>query len=149
MDDYCHPSKLCFFFRWKRSVYKLLWKHMLVYAIMYVWFSVLYEFILDEYGQLYVDYFFVFEYLNSLFYNNHSLLRIYLISCYSFIVRRNFRVLAEHCSRYSGSINLMVMLGFFTSTAMQRLYSMQTPGTAKSTTIFVLSLKPNLPEVRT
>jgi hypothetical protein len=43
----------------------------------------------------------------------------------------------------------MVMLGFFTSTAMQRLYSMQTPGTAKSTTIFVLSLKPNLPEVKT
>lgn len=58
--------------------------------------------------------------------------------------------MAEHCSRYSGSINLMVMLGFFTSTAMQRLFSMQTtvPGTAKSITIFISSLKPDLLEVR-
>lgn len=64
-----------------------------------------------------------------------------------FIVCRNFRVLAEHCSRYSGSINLMVLLGFFTSTAMQRLYSMQTPETDQSITVFILSLKPNLPEV--
>lgn len=62
---------------------------------------------------------------------------------------RNFRVLAEHCSGYSRSINLMIMLGFFTSTTMQRLFTMQItiPGIAKSITMFILSLKPGLPEV--
>lgn len=62
---------------------------------------------------------------------------------------RHFRILAEYCSGYSRSINLMIMLGFFTSTAMQRLFTMQTtvPGTYKSIAVFVLSLKPDLPEV--
>lgn len=50
---------------------------------------------------------------------------------------------------YSRSINLMIMLGFFTSTAMQRLFTMQTtiPGTAKSITLFISSLKSDIPEV--
>ena len=71
---------------------------------------------------------------------------------------------------YSRSINLMIMLGFFTSTAMQRLFTMQTtipgtgnmkrvlknyslnysifpfPGTAKSITLFISSLKSDIPE---
>ena len=43
----------------------------------------------------------------------------------------------------------MIMLGFFTSTAMQRLFTMQTtiPGTAKSITLFISSLKSDIPEV--
>jgi hypothetical protein len=43
----------------------------------------------------------------------------------------------------------MLMLTFFTTTAMQRLFSMQTmiPGTAKVITFFIMSLKPNMPEV--
>lgn len=43
----------------------------------------------------------------------------------------------------------MIILGFFTTTAMQRLFAMQNtiPGIAKSTTVFLLSLKPDLPEV--
>lgn len=43
----------------------------------------------------------------------------------------------------------MIMLGFFTSTAMQRLFSMQTmmPGTAKVIGCFTLAIKPNMPEV--
>lgn len=62
---------------------------------------------------------------------------------------RQFQTLAEHCLAYSRSINLMIMLGFFTSTAMQRFFSIQTtiPGIAKSITVFASSLKPNLPEV--
>lgn len=64
-------------------------------------------------------------------------------------IYRRFRAMAEHCLAYSRSINLMIMLGFFTSTAMQRLFTIQTtiPGTAKSIAVFVSSLKPNLPEV--
>lgn len=41
------------------------------------------------------------------------------------------------------------MLAFFTSTAMQRLFTMQLmmPGTAKIITFYVTALKPGLPEV--
>ncbi|XP_046446045.1 bestrophin-2-like isoform X2 [Daphnia pulex] len=98
--------------RWKRSVYQLIWKHMLIYAIVYVSLSILYQFILNEDG------------------------------------KKDFRVLAEHCTGYSRSLNIMIVLGFFTSTTMQRLFNMQItiPGTAKSITMFILSLKPDLPE---
>ena len=50
---------------------------------------------------------------------------------------------------YSRSLNIMIVLGFFTSTTMQRLFNMQItiPGTSKSITMFILSLKPDLPEV--
>jgi hypothetical protein len=43
----------------------------------------------------------------------------------------------------------MIMLGFFTNTALHRLFTMQmtTPGTAKTTTVFIMSLKQDLPEV--
>nr|CAH0106158.1 unnamed protein product [Daphnia galeata] len=99
-------------FRWKRSVYQLIWKHLLIYAIVYVLLSILYQFILNEDG------------------------------------KKNFRVLAEHCTGYSRSLNIMIVLGFFTSTTMQRLFNMQItiPGTSKSITMFILSLKPDLPE---
>ncbi|XP_032778206.2 bestrophin-4 isoform X3 [Daphnia magna] len=98
--------------RWRRSVYQLIWKHLLIYALTYILLSILYQFVLNEDG------------------------------------KKNFRVLAEHCSGYSRSINLMIMLGFFTSTTMQRLFTMQItiPGIAKSITMFILSLKPGLPE---
>jgi hypothetical protein len=41
------------------------------------------------------------------------------------------------------------MLGFFTNTALQRLFTTQMtiPGTDRITTLFTMSLKPNLPEV--
>lgn len=57
--------------------------------------------------------------------------------------------LAKYCLKNSNSINVMIMLTFFTTTALHRLFAMQTmiPGTAKVITFFVLSLKPNLPEV--
>ena len=57
--------------------------------------------------------------------------------------------MAKISTGFSRSINLMIMLGFFTSTAMQRLFTMQTtlPGTAKSITLFISSLKSDIPEV--
>lgn len=64
-------------------------------------------------------------------------------------IYRAFVALAKYCNKNSNSINLMIMLTFFTTTAMQRLFALQTtiPGTAKVITYFILSLKPNLPEV--
>ncbi|XP_046636057.1 bestrophin-4-like [Daphnia pulicaria] len=105
-------GNLALLLRWKRSVYQLLWKHMIVYGIVFISLSILYKHLLNETG------------------------------------RKNFRVIAEHCTGYSRSINLMIMLGFFTSTAMQRLFTMQTtiPGTAKSITLFISSLKSDIPE---
>ncbi|EFX79770.1 hypothetical protein DAPPUDRAFT_319205 [Daphnia pulex] len=79
--------------KWKRSVYKLLWKHMAIYTIVYISLSILYQFILDEYGQM-----------------------------------------------------LSIDIDTYKHDAMQRLYSMQTPETDNSSTVFILSLKPDIPE---
>lgn len=66
-------------------------------------------------------------------------------------LNRTFEALAKYCSRHASSFNFMIMLGFFTATAMQRLFAMQTamPGTAKVITSFAMAIKPNLPEVQT
>lgn len=63
---------------------------------------------------------------------------------------RTFEAVARYCSRNSTSINFIIMLAFFTSTALQRLFTMHTmmPGTAKVITLFAMSIKPNLPEVK-
>jgi hypothetical protein len=68
---------------------------------------------------------------------------------FRFFVHRTFMALAKYCSRNENSFNFMIMLGFFTSTAMQRLFAMQTmmPGTAKVIGCFTLAIKPNMPEV--
>ena len=60
-----------------------------------------------------------------------------------------FDALARYCSKYTGSIPVILLLGFFTSTAMQRWFSTmaQMPGIAKNATVFTMSLKEDLPEV--
>lgn len=62
---------------------------------------------------------------------------------------RMFRQVTMYVKTHQSSFNLMIMLGFFTSAALQRLFNSQTqmPGTAKVISTFVLSLKPDLPEV--
>lgn len=47
------------------------------------------------------------------------------------------------------SFQWVIMLGFFTNTSLHRLFQMQLnmPGTARITTIYLMSLKPGLPEV--
>ena len=62
---------------------------------------------------------------------------------------RNFEALTSYLARYTRTFNWMIMLGFFTNTALQRLFTTQMtiPGTARITTLFTMSLKPNLPEV--
>lgn len=63
---------------------------------------------------------------------------------------RHFEALTHYCFRYTRSFNWMIMLGFFTNTALHRLFTMQmtTPGTSRTSTIFIMSLKPDLPEVK-
>ena len=62
---------------------------------------------------------------------------------------RNFEALTSYLARYTRTFNWMIMLGFFTNTALQRLFTTQMtiPGTDRITTLFTMSLKPNLPEV--
>ena len=64
-------------------------------------------------------------------------------------MNRHFEALSTYFSKSASTLNLMIMLGFFTSTTLQRLFAMQTsiPGTARIITSFVMSLKPSLPEV--
>lgn len=98
--------------RWKGSIYKTIWKDLLVYYGLYYLITIIHNYVLDEDG------------------------------------KRAFVALAKYCLKNSNSINVMIMLTFFTTTALHRLFAMQTmiPGTAKVITFFVLSLKPNLPE---
>jgi len=104
----------CFnvFFRWKKSLYSLIWKHVLIYFTLYISLTLIYDFALDGNG------------------------------------KSEFDALARYCSKYTGSIPVILLLGFFTSTAMQRWFSTmaQMPGIAKNATVFTMSLKEDLPE---
>lgn len=62
---------------------------------------------------------------------------------------RIFDDIAKYCWKNSSSINLSIMVAFFTSTAIQRMFSSLTamPGTYSNTCLFIMSLKPNIPEV--
>nr|CAH0107613.1 unnamed protein product [Daphnia galeata] len=95
-----------------KIIFKMIWKHSLVFLICYFSLTVLYNFGLDE-EQV-----------------------------------RNFEALTSYLARYTRTFNWMIMLGFFTNTALQRLFTTQMtiPGTDRITTLFTMSLKPNLPE---
>nr|CAH0107630.1 unnamed protein product [Daphnia galeata] len=128
-------------FRWKGSIYKIIWKQLLIYYSLYYMITILHNFVLDEDGKTTVS---------NLGRPNHSGGGVTL-NTFRFHFNTIFIVfvaLAKYCNKNSNSINLMIMLTFFTTTAMQRLFAMQTmiPGTAKVITFFILSLKPNLPE---
>ncbi|XP_046636054.1 bestrophin-6-like [Daphnia pulicaria] len=99
-------------FRWKRSLYKMIWRHSLVFLVVYFSLTALYNFGLGK--------------------DN----------------KKHFEALSAYFARYTRSFNWMIMLGFFTNTALHRLFTLQmtTPGTAKTTTIFIMSLKQDLPE---
>ncbi|XP_046635959.1 bestrophin-4-like [Daphnia pulicaria] len=99
-------------FRWRGSIYKLVWRQFVIYYALYLLMTIVYEFMLDEPG------------------------------------RRHFEALTRYFSKSASTLNLMIMLGFFTSTTLQRLFTMQTaiPGTAKIISSFTMSLKPDLPE---
>jgi hypothetical protein len=63
---------------------------------------------------------------------------------------RTFEALAKYCLTNPPSpTNLIIMLSFFTTTAMQRRFSVQISmaGTAKLISVFIMGIKPNLPEV--
>ncbi|KAI9565533.1 hypothetical protein GHT06_009325 [Daphnia sinensis] len=99
-------------FQWKRSLYKMIWRHSLIFLIVYFSLTALYNFGLGKKN------------------------------------REHFEALTAYFARYTRSFNWMIMLGFFTNTALHRLFNTQmtTPGTGRITTVFIMSLKQNLPE---
>ncbi|KAK4016896.1 bestrophin-3 isoform X1 [Daphnia magna] len=96
-------------FRWKHSVYRLLWEPFLIYVISYISLSLLYDYVLSANARV------------------------------------DFEAIAAYCSKYTSSLPIVLLLGFFTSTSMQRWFSVfnTMPGTAKVIAIFVLALKEN------
>ncbi|XP_057366303.1 bestrophin-4-like [Daphnia carinata] len=99
-------------FRWKRSIYCLIWKEFLVYMSLYIFITIVHDFALTN-----AD-------------------------------KQHFEDLAAYCSKFVSSLQLVLLLGFFTSTAMQRWFSLvnSIPGTSKVTAYFVNSLKENQPD---
>jgi len=63
--------------------------------------------------------------------------------------RSAFMALASYCSKYTSSIPVIFLLGFFTSSALNRWFSTQTsiPGTAKIITVFTMTLKDDAVDV--
>jgi len=88
-------------FRWQGSIYKLLWKEVLIYFICYICLGMLYRFVLDEHSQ------------------------------------SIFEMVAACCDKYANSIPVVLMLGFFTGTVMQRWWAVYNtiPGTGKIITL--------------
>ena len=61
----------------------------------------------------------------------------------------DFEAIAQYCARYTSSMPVILLLGFFTSTAMTRWFMAQTniPGTGRPISVFCISLKETAPEV--
>lgn len=102
-------------FRWKRSFFKLVWKQVVVYYIVYVTLTLIYSYVFDD--QL----------------------------------KASFDALAHYVSKYSVSIPVALLLGFFNSVAMGRWFSIVSsiPGTSKIITQFIVTLKDDLPYGKT
>nr|CAH0107627.1 unnamed protein product [Daphnia galeata] len=100
-------------FHWKGSIYKALWKHILIYYVLYYLLTIIHNIVLQ--GEQ----------------------------------KKIFEALAKYCLTNPPSpTNLIIMLSFFTTTAMQRRFSVQISmgGTAKLISVFIMGIKPNLPE---
>ena len=155
---------------WKGSIYKLVWRHFVVYYVLYVSLTAVYEFLLNDTGRRWIyislvtllklknnqfftlDFFFILQALRSadqvqnLFISNQTTFTLHFNGLLHELIKF-FKI--RYFSKSASTLNLMIMLGFFTSTTLQRLFTMQTaiPGTAKPISSFVMSLKADLPEV--
>jgi len=101
VEDVANVKKFCptysLLFKWQGSIYKLLWREVLVYFLVYVFLGVLYRFVLDEEA------------------------------------KATFEMVALCCEKYCNSIPVVLMLGFFTGTVMQRWWAVYNaiPGVSK------------------
>lgn len=64
---------------------------------------------------------------------------------------RTFKEIADYCKQHSGTINVSIMLGFFASEAIKGYLkiSMEMPGIYSSISMFIATVKTNIPEVST
>jgi len=116
VEDVANVKRCCptysLLFKWQGSIYKLLWKEVLVYFIVYIFLGVIYRFALDEKSQ------------------------------------STFEMVALCCEKYCNSIPVVLMLGFFTGTVMQRWWAVYNaiPGVAKIITLATFYLKKSNPD---
>lgn len=64
-------------------------------------------------------------------------------------IYRQFEAVTRYCNNYTKTMPVILLLGFFTSTTMQRWFMTQTsvPGTSRAICVFSMSLKENTPDV--
>jgi len=108
MSDVKEACQTCgLLFRWQGSIYKILWKEVLIYFLSYILLGVIYKFVLD--GD----------------------------------AKASFEMVALCCAKYADSIPVVLMLGFFTGTVMQRWWAVYNtiPGTAKIITLATFYMK--------
>jgi len=91
--------------RWKGSIYKILWRPVLVYFVTYITLGLIYKFQLTEENKLYLN---DLKFLKLKFKKKTNGLKCYLC--------RVFESIALCCAKYADSIPVVLFLGFFTAT---------------------------------
>ncbi|XP_046438524.1 bestrophin-3-like isoform X1 [Daphnia pulex] len=110
-DDMASVKQMCqtcsLLFRWQGSIYKILWRQVLMYFVTYIALGLLYKLALNEDDQ------------------------------------RTFEKIALCCAKYADSIPVVLFLGFFTGTVMQRWWAVYAaiPGTGKIITLATFYMK--------
>lgn len=100
-------------FHWKNSFFQLIWKQALLYYLVYVAVTLIYNFVLT---------------------NRHQ--------------KENFEALAREVGKYTTSLPVVLLLGFFTSSALNRwfLITNNMPGTSRPISAFIVSLQAETPD---
>lgn len=101
-------------FRWKQSCFKLIWKQVVIYYIVYATVTLIYNYVLDISAQA------------------------------------TFDSIANYFARFISALPVVMLLGFFTSTALSRWFTtiQNVPGTSKEITLFIETLKEDAPDGR-
>lgn len=104
MFDAMHFVYFCF--RWRGSIYKLIWIDLIGFLSVYYMLNLTYRFGLDDYQKRYV---------------NEDRFTFVLTSSF-----RTFESIVQYCHEYSDLIPLSFVLGFYVSVVMTRWWNQYT-----------------------
>lgn len=110
-----HAPSLCLFcFRWRGSIYKLIWIDLIGFLSMYYSLSLTYRYALDYNQKRQVIYWLPPIYV------------FFQIQEFVLVVSRTFEAAVKYCHEYSDLIPLSFVLGFYVSVVMTRWWSQYT-----------------------
>ena len=103
--------------RWKGSIYKLVWRDLLVYVFVYSALSIIYRFFLVEEGKCP-------ESIKILFFTTINIEMIWnidnIIMISTFSAREQFEKISLHCGHFADLIPVTFVLGFYVNVVITR-----------------------------